>query len=534
MERELKDYAGELLSNNSDSHSGRVIECNECLANFTYPTKEAVHNRACEAIGKTMGEIANAMNSKISAKKSQTGYAWESWFGVATNSEAAKDLVKADVELKSTGVIDTRNGKSAKERLVLNVINYITEYKVDFYNSSFWEKNNRMEIGFYAYDKTKNWMDFELLQSALFEFPEKDLAIIKQDFELIQEYIVAGKAHELSESLTMYLGACPKGKNKDDKRDQHPDLNAPRAMQRAYALKNSYMTYIVRNYVFGALSDDKIRIHPFTQEAGDVEPENQVQSVIQDLGDYLEGQYRHLGEYIHEKTFAWIGKNLVSIASSFDIWPNLKGEYPKNIKAMLVSRMLGTLGDLQKSEEFQKAGITVKTITVNENNTIEENMSFPAFKFKEIVQESWEESTLRNFFESAKFFFVVFKKDAAGNQFFQGAKFFSIPQEDLDGPIKMVWNETVDTISRGVSLYTKNGKPRVYNNFVKESEGRIIHVRPHAAVASYHPNTASSDELPVHAKWTDKPAEYSDDWMTKQCFWLNKSYVLEHIKDILV
>ena len=42
-----------------------------------------------------------------------------------------------------------------KERLVLNIVNYLDEYKTDFENSSFWKKNKNLLIMFYLYDFDK-------------------------------------------------------------------------------------------------------------------------------------------------------------------------------------------------------------------------------------------------------------------------------------------------------------------------------------------------------------------------------------------
>lgn len=92
---------------------------------LNFQTKEQVHNRGCEAVGRPVGELVKQMDMKLSGKKSQVGDAWESWFGVEKNNIAGPDLAEAGVELKATPVKDTRNGKSAKERLVLNIINYV-------------------------------------------------------------------------------------------------------------------------------------------------------------------------------------------------------------------------------------------------------------------------------------------------------------------------------------------------------------------------------------------------------------------------
>lgn len=60
-------------------------------------------------------------------------------------------MSEAGVELKATPVKHTKNGISAKERLVLNIINYEKEFDKTFPTSSFWKKNQLMELGFYEH-----------------------------------------------------------------------------------------------------------------------------------------------------------------------------------------------------------------------------------------------------------------------------------------------------------------------------------------------------------------------------------------------
>lgn len=495
-----------------------------------YKTKEQVHNRALEAVGKTMTELMANMPEKKSGKKSQVGDAWESWFGVDKNSIAGADLYEAGVELKATPFKVLHNGKkSAKERLVLNIINYIEEYDKIFETSSFWLKNQFMELGFYQHDKESPWTDWQIIKAVLFRFSEKDLLIIKQDWELIHDYIKSGRAHELSEGLTMYLGACTKGANKNSLRDQHPSLNAPKAMQRAYSLKSSYMTYILREFVFGNQEDENIRLRPFENDHYEYREHYQSQcSIVSDVSIL---KNTRLEDYIVQKLEPYKNKSIDELAEIFDIQKNEDGSYPKSINAILINRMLGLYKDVEKTEEFFKANITVKTIRVTNKNTIKESMSFPTFKFKELVQEEWEESTLRDTLDATKFFFVLFQEDSEGLYYFKGAKFWSMPVSDLEGVVKLAWQETVKTLKTGVQLTYQNG--RVTNNFISKSDGRIIHVRPHAAKSSYVADNVNSDQLPTPAQWTNKPESFSDDYMTKQCFWFNNDYVLEQILDLL-
>lgn len=495
-----------------------------------YKTKEQVHNRALEAIGKTMTELMTSMPEKKSGKKSQVGDAWESWFGLDKNSIAGADLYEAGVELKATPFKVLNNGKrSAKERLVLNIINYIEEYDKVFETSSFWVKNQFMELGFYQYNKEVPWTDWKIIKAALFQFPEKDLLIIKQDWELIHDYITSGRAHELSEGLTMYLGACPKGANKNSVRNQHPSLKAPKAMQRAYSLKSSYMTYILREFVFGPQEDENIRLRPFENDHYEYREHYQTQGSI--ISDVSILKNTRLEDYIVQKLEPYKHKSVEELAEIFEIQKNEGGNYPKSINAILVNRMLGLYRDVEKTEEFFKANIIVKTIRITNKNTIKESMSFPTFKFKELVQEEWEESTLRDTLDAAKFFFVLFQEDSKGVYYFKGAKFWSMPISDLEGVVKLAWQETVETLKAGVQLTYQNG--RVTNNFISKSDRRIIHVRPHAAKSSYVAGSINSDQLPIPAQWTNKPKSFSDDYMTKQCFWLNNDYILEQISDLL-
>ena len=78
------------------------------------------------------------------------------YFGYEPNSESAPDFKEAGIELKSSPLKILRNGEfRAKERLVLNIINYIEVYKEEFENSSFWKKNAHLLLVFYLLRRNK-------------------------------------------------------------------------------------------------------------------------------------------------------------------------------------------------------------------------------------------------------------------------------------------------------------------------------------------------------------------------------------------
>ena len=171
------------------------------------------------------------------------------FFFYDNNNNPEADFNEAGVELKVSPYTIKNNGDlRAKERLVLTIINYMNDYKEeDFLKSHVYEKCALMLLVYYLYEPNKERLDYLINYINLFQFPEEDLEIIKNDYKIIIDKIKNGKAEEISESDTNYLGACTKGANASSLRNQ-PYSNV-KAMQRAFCLKNSYMSYILNHYL---------------------------------------------------------------------------------------------------------------------------------------------------------------------------------------------------------------------------------------------------------------------------------------------
>lgn len=135
----------------------------------------------------------------------------EIYFGYDKNSNPDADFSIAGVELKCTPLKKSKKEELLiKERLVCGMIDYIEEASKDFEHSHFYEKCRLMLLLFYLHIVQANQLDLEFIFSVLWKLPEKDLLIIKNDYEIIHNKIVQGLAHTLSEGDTMYLGACRK------------------------------------------------------------------------------------------------------------------------------------------------------------------------------------------------------------------------------------------------------------------------------------------------------------------------------------
>ena len=189
-------------------------------------------------------------------------------------------------------------------------------------------------------------------------------------------------------------------------------------------------------------------------------------------------------------------------------------------------RMLGIKGN--HAAEFEKANIVVKTIRIEKNGKNRESMSFAPFKFKELVNEEWEESTVFDYFDTTQFLFVVFEKEGS-NYLLKGSQLWHMPYHDLNVVVRQEWETYKSIIKKGVILKKvsqSNGKVVVQNNLPGMMDTKIIHLRPHAKKAAYKLKDGflegnierDADELP------------NGEWMTKQSFWLNRDYVLKQIK----
>ena len=132
----------------------------------------------------------------------------------------------------------------SKERLVLNIIDYMEEAKRSFDTSSFSKKNAVLLLMFYLHAVGTDNLDFVFKIIRLWSIPEEDLKIFIDDWTVIHEKIMKGLAHEIHEGDTLYLAACIKGekKNKNLREQPFSDVKAP---QRAYSIKSAYLNQIV-------------------------------------------------------------------------------------------------------------------------------------------------------------------------------------------------------------------------------------------------------------------------------------------------
>ena len=417
------------------------------------------------------------------------------YFGYMPNSIQDADFSKTGIELKQTCIDKKKNGSyTAGERLSITNISYKEPVEDDFYKSHVWQKIKRILLIHYLRDKSKDRFDYQIKFVNLFTPPKEDLQIITQDYAKIISKIKAGKAHELSESETFYLGACTKGASKAKSTvPQFYGQHIP-AMKRNFCFKRKYMDYILHEYVEkdNVPCESIIKINHFDTT---LSFEEQILSIINN----------HIGQTDKE------------LCEQYNRpYNNNKSQWVD-----ITYKMLGIKSN--QAEEFLKANIVVKTIRLEQDGHMRESMSFPTLNFKKFVQTDFEESDFCRYFEETRFLFVIFKHNGA-SYVLKGAQMWNMSHQDLYGDAQIGWNAIHDKIASGVT-FTINGN-KISNDLPSKTDNRILHIRPHTQHAAYKLHTGfekgniqkDGDQLP------------DGEWMTKQSLWLNNSYIMSQLK----
>ena len=337
-------------------------------------------------------------------------------------------------------------------------------------------------------------MIFKIIR--LWSIPQEDLKIFIDDWNVIHNKIVNGLAHELSEGDTLYLSACIKGSKGGANKKPQP-ASPIRADQRAYSIKSAYLNHIIIDslshpkMVDGMMMTDRQKriIEKKKAEFG---------SAVKSLREYKRGET--FEQLVARRFSTYLGKTVAEIAAE------LGATISTSPKAISYSVCRAILHVKERNiAEFEKAGLLLKTIRLEPSGRLKESMSFQTIKYKEIIHEdTWEDSDWYNTIATRRFLFIVFRKREGGSP--SDAKlervfFWSMPRRDI-AAAREFWRDTRDKVRAGD-----------YAHFIKMSEHDVCHVRPKAQ------NAADMAETPQGGR------------AKKYCYWLNRNYVLNIIKE---
>lgn len=416
----------------------------------------------------------------------------ELFFKYDINSRQEADFAFVNAELKCTPLKKSAKNEDLliKERLACSMINYTEDWNKSFEQSHFYRKCLIMLIMFYLHQSNVSKLDLHFLFAVLWKIPEKDLLIIRKDYETIISKIRNGKAETLSEGDTMYLGACRKGQKGDSLMVQHgSDIGAPR---RAWSLKTTYMRIVLdevkKNNVDGAYCNYDIK----PTELEELISVDELKS--HSVDDVLKGRFA-----------PYVGLGYSEICKKLDINPiTAKSKYFVIANAIASNKKIG---NVNLSEEFVKSGLTMKTIRINKNGKIKESMSFENIDYQEVYDcDEWTDSRLYELFTS-RFMFVIFKETD---------NLLSLPNGKTESEYKLdkvaFW--TMPQADLNVAMqYWENIRQCVKDDHISPEyfwgikDNRDFHVRPKATLAKDMVDTPNGTKA------------------KKYCYWFNAKYV---------
>lgn len=424
------------------------------------------------------------------------------YFFLETNSNPASDFSEAGLELKCTPLKKGKkkakqNGYLIKERLVCSMINYCEDVDKDFEHSHFYLKCQLMLLLFYLHQANCNKLDLTFLFSVLWKLPEKDLLIIRHDYEIIINKIKHGKAHELSEGDTEYLGACRKGQ-KGDKPVPQPESKIL-APKRAFSLKPAYMRTIleyIENSNKNAIANFAYKVTDIQLVNADELKDNSFENIIlSKLEEHKGKTYKQLCEII--------GRN----------YDTSKSKY-----ALLASRLINkNVGNVNQTEEFKKAGLQLKTIRIEEDGGINESMSFENIDYQEVYDnDNWYDSRLYEIF-SGRFLFALFKADGGKITYYDNKKKQMIEENTYTFEKAFFWTMPVKDLD-SAECYWEHIRHTVLDNHINPDYfNSLNHKRFHV-----RPKGQNSKDLAVNP---------NGGLAKKYCYWFNNNYVREIVKN---
>lgn len=423
--------------------------------------------------GKTFGEMdtKNALKNGLRRKGVLGDIVETGFYGYKNNNNAEADFYELGIELKVSGYIRNKNGTiSAKERLVLGMINYNEIVKDDFEFSKLFLKNKKILIIWYEYDKEKSPENFVITDFQLYDLSGDEL-IIKNDYNIIRHKVIEGEAHLLSEGDTSYLGACTKAATSKNRTKQ--PFSSIDAKPRAFSFKNAYLTGLLRS-----------------------------SGLCLEVDDF---EYKTIEEYVFSQIQNFIGK------TQLEIYENLFGEtcdkaIPKHINKIISNEIIGKDKELkQKHDLFRKTNYKIKNLPVSSIDYPLERMAFRNICLSEF-EEDWDSSEWKKYFEEVTLVVLCYEgstKIKNGFRVLKEIKKISFSDEDIQ-----LFKRSYDMVKKAI-------------------EKKDISLLP-------YPKSFSGQPLVVAPKGLKNDDAYNNFFkkdVTKVCFMISKDFLFEKLQN---
>lgn len=436
---------------------------------FDYRTapKEAILARAELLKGHVLGDIAGASFKALEAKrgKGEGGAAIETFFGIPPNDRSEADFPGAGIELKVVPLRRAGNSTRVKERTVISMIDY-DQLVLETWDTASVRKKLHILFVFFEHLAEESKALFPIRAFVFWEADAATEGFIRADWERVVTKVRHGLAHQLSESDGRIMGPCTKAKDSHTLRSQ--PFGTVKAKPRAFALKPSFTLDVYERSQRERREESLVA--------------NRVISPTASFEEQLLQRFSRLES-----------RSVGDVAEELGISPS----NAKSYAARVLRRAFGANDFRSEIREFKEMGLTPRTTRVDASLMPYEALSFPAFRYRELLEETWEDSDLLSRVE-----YMLIVPVHGGRR--------DTPQADCRFRQPVFWRPSADqleTIRREWELYRLEIREGLAMNLTPGSETLAIHVRPHAR------NARDADIAPLIGS------------VVKKSFWLNRGFV---------
>ena len=345
-----------------------------------------------------------------------------------------------------------------KERVFISMIDYMALDRERWETASVRRKLERVLFIYYQWVPGVPLRDLRVTDVVYWEPPDEVMAMFESDWRAVQRLVHQGRADEVSERLGVGLVAATKGPGGPPARTQpHSDVLAS---QRAWALKPSFLRSVLEVHRSGTR-----RIF-------------EVQTTMED---------RALRSLMR-----CTGLRVAAVEQSI----GLSASGAKNRAARTFQRFVAVRAAVTH-RELLDAGVDLRIVQCDESLMPYESLSFPAFRYQELIREDWEQSELLSRLDRFLFVPIVGGKGlgALGDCVVHTPFVWAPSESELTG-MSVEWTRFRDEIEAGKAL-----------ELTPSSRTHYLHVRPKGR------DGLDTDPAPGVGP------------VVKKCFWFNRAFV---------
>lgn len=189
----------------------------------------------------------------------------------------------------------------------------------------------------------------------------------------------------------------------------------------------------------------------------------------------------------------------------------------KNRLNVLTKKIICDSSTTLLAKVSQEDDFCFKTIKLDKFGRLKESMSLPVFSYCDLVNESWLNSNLKQYFATKIFAFTVYK-EIDKNLFLHKIILWKMPEDVLNTSVRAVWEKMQECLKSGHIVKYIDDYGRYFSYFPSASDNPYVHVRPHAQNRNDTYNLPVPDQLTGLVKYP------------KHSFWINRSYILKIIE----